>query len=230
MSKFTEWRAKNPKTYLVAIAVVATLVGVAIVLGYSKVARAATASVDCPAPAVWTFNAATNTLACTSAVVTPPPVDPPPVVTPPNTCPAGTLWIKNQFGNVAIDTAVYGDFGQNIMVVEIKVPTDFAGTTVRTSSWGEYGSGPVSRTAVLSKVACDFTNANALKTSTGIPARSPDNATGFAMKYKAGGANLGAVDFVPGATYYLNVKNYYSDGSPSCPNGVNCRMRGGLPR
>ena len=142
-------------------------------------------------------------------------------------CPSGTLTIDGQWGQTAIDTAQFGEFGGNIMSIHVQPPGNFTGLTTRTSSWGEYAGPPTVREAVFSNVPCDFSNANALKTSLGVVQRSVD-AIGFAFKYRAGNSSTSAVGLVAGQSYYINVRNYYSTGQPSCTG--DCRMRGGLPQ
>ncbi|HET9340505.1 MAG TPA: hypothetical protein VFQ55_16015, partial [Casimicrobiaceae bacterium] len=60
-----------------------------------------------------------------------------------------------------------------------------------------------------------------------VAQRSVDS-NGFASKYKSGNSTTGAVGLTAGVSYYINVRNYYSTGQPSCSTG-DCRMRGGLP-
>ena len=142
-------------------------------------------------------------------------------------CPGGTVTIDGQWGNTAIDTAEWGAFGSNIVSVRLVPPSTFTSTTNRTSSWAEYAAGPTVREAVFSRNPCDFTVANALKTSLGVAQRQVD-VIGFYFKYKAGGNSTSAVGLTPGTSYYINIRNFDSGGQPTCTG--DCRMRGGIPQ
>lgn len=143
-------------------------------------------------------------------------------------CPSGTVAIDGQWGNTAIDTAQWGDFGGNIVSVRLVPPANYTSTTIKTSSWAEYGAGPTVREAVFSSQPCDFSTANALKTSLGVAQRQVD-VIGFYFKYKAGNTTTSAIGLVPGQSYYINIRNYNSAGQPTCTVG-DCRMRGGIPQ
>lgn len=193
------------------------------------------ATLQCPGgPPTW--DAATFTVTCpppSGGGGGVPPVDPPPG-TVPGACPAGTLWIKGQWGNSAIDTGQFTpDFGGYdstkgavVMVVEVKPPTTgFTGT--KTSSWSEFGSGPTARYAALSLTPCDFTK-DVLKNGYGQKAISIGNGVSFV--YKQGATQGFTLGLQPGTTYYWNVKNTLSDGVTNTCTIANCRMRGGLPQ
>ena len=143
-------------------------------------------------------------------------------------CPAGTMTIDGQWGNSAIMTADYGTFGGQILSIRVAVPSTWSSSSTKTSSWVEYQDAGSVREAVFSKFPCDFTTANALKTSLGIPARSVDTID-FQFKYKSGSSTTSAVGLTPGTAYYINVRNYYSNGVLACTSG-SCNMRGGLPQ
>jgi hypothetical protein len=134
--------------------------------------------------------------------------------------------IDNVWGNSAINTFEYGYFGANILSLRIVVPAN--ASTSKTTSWVEYGTAPFVREAVLSTVACDFSNTYVLRKGSGQAARSTDQ-IGFSFGYTTGPAGMFTVHFQPGGVYYLNVRNQYSDGTLSCPV-PSCAMRGGFPQ
>ena len=174
-----------------------------------------------------------NTLTCVTGGTPPPPPPPPPPDTPSTGtpfegCPGDALKIDGQWGRTAISTFDFGYFSSNILSVRVQVPNDATGTSIRTSSWVEYGSGPITREAVFSSAACNFSPTYALKTALGLPAKSVGTTT-FSFKYTFGNATTSAVKLVPGGVYYINVRNRYPDGSLSCFQEA-CSMRGGLPR
>jgi hypothetical protein len=178
------------------------------------------------------FTYSGSTLTCNTATQPPPPPPdtPPP---PPSTgtpfagCPSNALMIDGVWGNNAINTFDYGYFGPNILSLRIVVPS--TANTRRTSSWAEYGTAPIVREAVLSTVACDFSNTYVLRKGSGQPARSGPNTIDFSFSYTTGVPGMFDVHFEPGQVYYLNVRNYFSDGSLSCPI-PSCAMRGGFPQ
>lgn len=199
-----------------------------LLLALAAPAWAARVIIDCPS-ITWDATTSTATLVCGTGTA-PPPTDPPPTDPPPSACPAGTLFINGQWGNTAIDTGQFGDFRDNIMVVRIDVPATWASTQVKVTGWAEYAAGPTVRQATLSTAACDFGAVNALKTSLGVAATTVgQNSIGFSFRYRRGTPTSTAVGMDPGKTYYLNVKNSYSGGAPSCTI-ANCRMIGGLPQ
>ena len=102
-------------------------------------------------------------------------------------CPSGSLTIDNAWGNMAIDTAEAGGFDGNILSVRFTVPATGASTSLKTTSWVEFGAGAVVREAVFSTKACDFSTANALKSQFGAAFRSVDNIR-FSFLYKVGSA------------------------------------------
>jgi len=140
-------------------------------------------------------------------------------------CPGGTITIDNTWGNMAIDTAEYGDFGGNILSVRFTVPATGASTSLKTTSWVEFGDGPTVREAVFSTKACDFTGANALKTSFGAAMKSLDQIR-FSFLYKVGAAGSSNAGLVAGQSYYINVRNKTSAGVDTCAG--TCRMRGAI--
>lgn len=169
-----------------------------------------------------------GTLNCVETGATPPTQPTPPIVVPPSdSCPADTIRIRDQFGNTAIDTGEYGSFGGNILVVEIKVPADFSGSSQRTTSWAEYGAASVVRHAVLSTKPCDFAPVNAVKLSSGAALVS-HNQIRFSFVYSATGG-MYAAKLIPGQTYYLNIRNRDPAGNLTC-SIQDCRMRGSLPK
>lgn len=182
--------------------------------------------------ASFTFNG--TTLTCVPVTAPPPP--PPDPEQPPTTpgtpfagCPGDALMIDAPWGSTAINTFDYGYFGPNILSVRVTVPANATGTNTRSSSWVEYGTAPFVREAVLSTAACDFSNTNALRNGFGQPMRSAPNAVSFAFQYTLGPAGRFATRLTPGQTYYVNVRNRFSDGSLSCPL-TSCAMRGGFPQ
>ena len=52
--------------------------------------------------------------------------------------------------------------------------------------------------------------------------------TGFSIRYKSGSPSTSYPSVVPGQSYYINIRNVYSSGAPSCGSG-SCRMRGAVP-
>jgi hypothetical protein len=145
------------------------------------------------------------------------------------TCPAGSMVINGQWGNTAITTADYGAFNQQWLAVEVKVPSSWSSSGIKTSSWGEYQDGGAARTAMFATQPCTFDTRYAMKVKggTGGNAYSTDSiSVGF--KYTLAPSENYAVTVTPGTTYWINIKNVYSDGSSSC-NG-SCGMRGGLPQ
>lgn len=152
---------------------------------------------------------------------TPTPV---PTPSPYASCPAGTSVVTGQWGNTAIVTP---DFGTQIVVIEVKVPANFSGT--KTSSWSEFQSGPITREATLSTKPCDFSNASALKNGLGQAAHKID-VISFKFDYRNGTATGFTYGVTPGTTYYINIRNRDGAGNVTCPAGINCNMRGGLPQ
>lgn len=182
--------------------------------------------------ASFTFNGSTLTCVTQSAPPPPPPSDPEQPPTTPGTpfagCPQNALMIDAPWGNNAINTFDYGYFGPNILSVRFTVPVNAAGGT-KSTSWVEYGTAPFVREAVLSTAACDFSNTNALRNAFGQVARSSPNTTRFSFQYTTGPAAQFSIHLDPGKTYYLNVRNQFSDGALSCPI-PSCAMRGGFPQ
>lgn len=176
-----------------------------------------------------------STLTCVPAgqpTPQPPPPDPQPPTTPGapfEGCPSNALMINAPWGNTAINTFDYGYFGPNILSLRIVVPTTATINKTRTTSWVEYGTAPFVREAVLSTRACDFSTTYALRKGSGQPAKSAPDTIGFSFSYTLGPAGTFSVHLEPGQTYYLNVRNYFSDGSLSCPL-TSCAMRGGFPQ
>ncbi|HEY8242755.1 MAG TPA: hypothetical protein VII68_04790 [Casimicrobiaceae bacterium] len=141
-------------------------------------------------------------------------------------CPSGTITIDNPWGETAIDTAAYGEFGGNIVSVRLVAPSTMSGT--KTSSWAEFGSAPTTREAVLSTVPCDFTNTNALKNGYNQYGHKYD-VIGFNFQYKLGSASAFTYGLTAGTSYYINIRNKNSAGVDTCTIS-DCRMRGGLPQ
>jgi hypothetical protein len=127
---------------------------------------------------------------------------------------------------MAIDTAEAGGFDGNILSVRFTVPATGASTSLKTTSWVEFGAGAVVREAVFSTKACDFSSANALKSSFGAAFRSVDNIR-FSFLYKVGAAGSSNAGLVAGQSYYINVRNKTSAGADTCGYG-DCRMRGAV--
>ena len=172
-----------------------------------------------------------NTLTCVTSVQTPPPPPPPAPSggTPFEGCPDDALKIDGQWGNTAISTFDFGYFSTNILSIRVEVPANATGTYIRSSSWVEFGTGPIAREAIFTTAACDFSNTYALRTSLGSVARYPAGSIAFNFKYTLGNPTTTAVKIEPGKVYYINVRNRYGDGSNSCFMEA-CSMRGGLPR
>lgn len=141
-------------------------------------------------------------------------------------CPAGTVTIDGQWGNTAIDTAQWGEFGGNIVSVRLVPPSTMSGT--KSSSWSEFGSGPTVREAVLSTVPCDFTNANALKNGFNQFGHKFD-VVSFSFDYRLGTPSGFTYGVTAGQSYYINIRNKNSAGVDTCTIS-DCRMRGGLPQ
>jgi hypothetical protein len=143
-------------------------------------------------------------------------------------CPADALRIDAVYGDTAIDTGTYGEFGNNIMVVRFTVPTTASGARVRSSSWAEYIGGRTVRMSAFSTRPCDFSAASALRSSTGAAFVTNSGSLTIAYNYTLGPATATAASLTPGETYYINALNQFPDGSPSCTI-ADCRMRGTLP-
>ena len=143
-------------------------------------------------------------------------------------CPENAVTIDRQWGNLKIITNNWGTFNHNVMSIRIDVPLDWTpGTRTFTSSWAEYVDAGTTRQAILSHKACDFSDANAVRTPTGTVLRTSGNWNQFSFRYSLSGDTRAAA-FKPGGTYYINVVNRYSDGTASC--GGSCGMVGGLPK
>jgi hypothetical protein len=142
-------------------------------------------------------------------------------------CPSGTVTIDGQWGNTAIATADYGAFDGNMLSIRVAVPANATGTSIRTSSWVEFQSGIVMREASFSTKACDFSAQYALKSLYGAAFKTFTQRPSF--QYSIGPATGTSAGLVAGGVYYINIRNNYSDGSPSCGIG-DCSMRGGLPQ
>jgi hypothetical protein len=140
-------------------------------------------------------------------------------------CPAGTVTIDGQWGNTAIDTAQWGEFGGNIVSIRLVPPATMSGTI--TSSWGEYGAAPALREAVLSTSPCSFDNATVLKNGYGQTQHFFVNGPSF--KYRLGSAGGFAAGVTAGTSYYINIRNRDAAGNLTCTIS-DCRMRGGLPQ
>ena len=144
-------------------------------------------------------------------------------------CPAGTITIDGQWGKDAIVTAEFGTFSTNIMSIRVTPPANWApGTSTKTSSWVEFQDAGTVREAVFSKMPCDFTTTNALRSSSGGAFRILD-AISPSFKYKLNSPSTTAAGLTPGTSYYINIRNYWSSGALSCTSG-SCNMRGGLPQ
>lgn len=183
-------------------------------------AKAATVNLDCPTGSTWTWLPSLSTLSCVPNSAPTPPDPTPPVVT----CPTGSVVITGRWGTNDIQTSQYGNFGNNFLAVQLKVPTDFSGSNVRSTGWVEYQAGSVARYAVLSTQPCDLSDANAVKTPYG-PVKSVDQIR-FTFSYSATGGGYTA-KLLPGVTYWVNVKNQRANGTPTC-SIANCSMRGGI--
>ena len=180
--------------------------------------------------ASFTWSGSTLTCVPTGTPQPPPPPPPPPAPSgsPFTGCPDGSLMIDVPYGTTALNTFDYGYFSTQILSMKVTVPlTVNTGLAVKTSSWVEYGDGGAVRQAVLSTRPCDFSDEFALRTATNRLAKSQDTIS-FSFKYTLGPPTTYAVHFDPGGTYYLNVRNRFSDGSISCPS-LSCSMRGGFP-
>lgn len=168
-----------------------------------------------------------GTLTCIEAGSGGSPPEPVPVPPDVSACPAGTVFIRGQWGKDAIETAAFGPFGANTIVIEIKVPATATGTAVRTSAWVEYQSGPVVREAAFSTKPCDFTAAAAMKNYYGAPLISKDQIR-FSFGYRIGQPGQYSTGLEAGKTYYINVRNRMPSGAVSCPI-ADCSMRGSVP-
>jgi len=141
-------------------------------------------------------------------------------------CPAGTVTIDGQWGNTAIDTAQWGEFGGNIVSVRLVPPATMSGT--KTSSWVEFGAAPTTREAVLSRVPCSFDNADAVKNGYNQYMHKYDLQRPT-FDYKLGASAGFTGGLTAGTSYYINIRNKDSAGGATCSIS-DCRMRGGLPQ
>ena len=135
--------------------------------------------------------------------------------------------IDAPWGSNLINTFDYGYFADNILSIKLDVPLGASGNKIRTTSWTEYGSGPVAREAVFSTRPCDFGTQYAVRTGLGAALRMV-NVIRFSFTYTVGAPSTYAANLTPGQTYYLNVRNRYPDGSLSC-DSLACTMRGSFP-
>ena len=135
--------------------------------------------------------------------------------------------IDAPWGSNLINTFDYGYFSNNILSIKLDVPLGASGNKIRTTSWTEYGSGPVVREAVFSTRPCDFGTQYAVRTGLGGALRAVD-VIRFSFTYTVGAPATLSGNLTPGETYYLNVRNRWSDGTPSCATQA-CTMRGSFP-
>jgi len=83
----------------------------------------------------------------------------------------------------------------------------------------EYGGGPITRLGVISTQPCDFSLANYTTTY------NVSSSASLSFSLQVDGAQQPWIFLlVPGATYYLNVKNTTSAGKQTCPTGSQCNM------
>jgi hypothetical protein len=141
--------------------------------------------------------------------------------------PVGCVDDQRAWGAPLINTFDFGYFGANIVSLKLDVPLGAAGNKTRTTSWTEYGSGPVVREAVFSTRPCDFGTQYAVKNGLGAAMRAQD-VIRFSFTYTVGVPSTFAANLTPGQTYYLNIRNRYSDGTLSCAIDA-CTMRGSFP-
>jgi hypothetical protein len=102
--------------------------------------------------------------------------------------------------------------------IRVNPPANATGTQLRTTSWVEFGAGPVQREAIFSTKPCDFTNASALKNSLGAVFKSLDQ-NRFSFVYKIGSAGTTSAGLTAGGSYYINVRNKNSAGQDTCGYG-----------
>jgi hypothetical protein len=141
------------------------------------------------------------------------------------------LTIDRQWGKDAIPTRDFGTFSQNILSIRIDVPANFSGINVRQSNWAQYGSSPIIREGVLSRKACSFDPADAVKNRLGQPMSNIGlNQQGFVAKYSSAPSTTTVAQFKPGEVYFINIRNKDSWGNFTCSAGQDCDMRGGLPQ
>lgn len=222
MSKWTEFRNKY-KAELIAFGA-GLLLGALSAVGVQN-AMGASFTVDCGAGVTGTWNAASNTVTCVKDGTTPPTTPPNPIPGDPFAgCPANALKIDGKWGQTRIETS---GFGGQVMSIRVAPPVGWASTSSKTTSWVEYVDGPVVRHAVFSTVPCDFSTANALRTGSGAAMVSKDQIR-FSFVYRNGAAGTSSVGLTPGKVYFINVRNTFGDGTPSCSG--KCDMSGGLPQ
>ena len=133
------------------------------------------------------------------------------------------------FGNVIGETITWGDrsgvriytssmggFGPTTaMVIQFTVPTS-PGTyaTPGNVSFAEYGDPATIRQQTISKSRCDFRPVDA--TGANGPLGKSEGST-TVLGFNAGTAPL---NLTPGATYYLNIRNFSSDIGVTCTTGA----------
>lgn len=221
--KVKQYAEDNPKTVAVgAMLLLAFSLGV-----YARGAIAASFKVECGPGVSGVYDPVSATITCVKDGATLPPViTPPPVPVPADPfagCPAGALKIDGQWGQTAIETRNFGNFGGQVMSIRVAPPASWSSTSVKTSSWVEFIDGQNVREAVFSTVPCDFGNANALRNGMGqVQSTVGQGRIDFSFKYKSGTAAQFAVGLAPGKVYFINVRNV------GC--SATCNMRGGLPQ
>ena len=95
----------------------------------------------------------------------------------------------------------------------------------------EYGSPATYRVITLSPTACDFRANDATGNNGPLASGNSNLAT---ITFGIGASTPGLAGLTPGATYYLNVRNFYPDGGfitcPSTPGRCDAAVRLDLPR
>jgi len=229
-SKSIWQRMKQHPVISVGALLAVVLVG-AILIGMfaSKPAKAASVTFNNALCVAFTWDDTTKTLTCVP-VLQPTPVPPDPPVPPVTDCPANTLWVKGKWGANQIYTRDFPNqpFKDQWLVIEVKPPVGWSNNySPKSSSWVEYQDNAAPRRSMFSTKPCTFAQTYALRTGNGTVMYQANNNINFSFAYKSAPSTASSAALVAGQTYYINAKNEYADGTPSC--ATSCNMSGSIP-
>lgn len=221
--RFNEWKAEHPTAYKRTLLVLAGFVLALVLVGWAKIGRAASMTLDCPGGQ---FVATTGTLTCVGAATTPPPggggTTPPPV-TDFDGCPANAVKVRNLYPTSA-GTAVtpYAAPGQ-IMAIKMAVPLGAPMNSYLPMEFRGTYSGSPNGSWALSEKACDFDAPLIDTLNPPKPGKPPSKMAGFysggiTSRYNYGPAGSQGVTKVMevGKTYYLNIRVDSCSAVASC--------------
>lgn len=103
-------------------------------------------------------------------------------------------------------------------VARITVPANATATRNGAVDVVEYGGGPTGRQMTISRAACDFRPVDPNGVNGPLFNMNSGMSASGAIRLANGGS--GGVALQPGATYYVNVRNVWPDGSISCPQST----------